>query len=163
MEKKVDRYLTFISCLQKYLQNLDYCWCLMYDCIMINHQIFASSQCIPSLTCLSLQMLQKLFHTSTGRKTRIKNVSRETPWPEKTQSERIYESANKITSFWAAECRAWRLWWLRFNKRYSTKWVNPLIRSMNSGNHLVNWLDWYNLYRWKNGLLNNVFRKFSTI
>ena len=94
VETEVDLYLTFISCLQKYLQNLDYCWCLMYGCIMINHQIFASSQCIPSLTCLSLQMLQKLFHTSTGRKNRIKNLSRETPWPEKTQSERIYESAN---------------------------------------------------------------------
>ena len=79
VETEVDLYLTFISCLQKYLQNLDYCWCLMYDCIMINHQIFASSQCIPSLTCLLLQMLQKLFHTSTGRKNRIKNLSRETP------------------------------------------------------------------------------------
>ena len=100
MKTEVDLYLTFISCLQKYLQNLDYCWCLMYDCIVINHQIFASSQCIPSLTCLSLQMLQKLFHTSTGRKTRHKNLSRETPWASKIRAKVFMKRLIKLVHLW---------------------------------------------------------------
>ena len=76
-----------------------------------------------SLTCLSFQMLQKLFHTSTGHQNRIKKLSRETPWPCKGLKESIYETINQIASSVAARwCSRW-LWWLCFNKWYPIKWV----------------------------------------